>query len=55
VLGGQTVVGAESVIGGSVFLTRSVPARSRVSLKEPDLRVASRDGAAEPDAIYFDI
>jgi serine O-acetyltransferase len=55
VLGGQTVVGSESVIGGSVFLTRSIPPRSRVSLKEPDLRVASRDGAAEPDAIYFDI
>jgi serine O-acetyltransferase len=55
VLGGQTVVGAESVIGGSVFLTRSVPPRSRVSLKEPELRVMTRDGAAEPDAIYFDI
>jgi serine O-acetyltransferase len=55
VLGGQTVVGAGSVIGGSVFLTRSIPPRSRVSLKEPDLRVATRDGAAEPDAIYFDI
>jgi serine O-acetyltransferase len=55
VLGGQTVVGADSVIGGSVFLTRSIPARSRVSLKEPDLRVASRDGAVEADATYFDI
>ena len=55
VLGGQTTVGADSVIGGSVFLARSVPARSRVSLKEPELRVATRDGAAEPDAIYFDI
>jgi serine O-acetyltransferase len=55
VLGGQTIVGADSVIGGSVFLTHSVPPRSRVSLKEPDLRVASRDGAAEPDAIFFDI
>jgi serine O-acetyltransferase len=55
VLGGKTVVGADSVIGGSVFLTRSIPPRSRVSLKEPDLRVASRDGAAEPDATYFDI
>jgi serine O-acetyltransferase len=55
VLGGLTVVGAQSVIGGSVFLTRSVPPHSRVSLKEPDLRVASREGAAEPDAIYFDI
>jgi serine O-acetyltransferase len=49
------VVGAESVIGGSVFLTRSVPPRSRVSLKEPELRVGTRVGAAEPDAIYFDI
>jgi serine O-acetyltransferase len=55
VLGGQTVVGADSVIGGSVFLTRSVPPRSRVSLKEPELRVATRDGAADTDAIYFDI
>jgi serine O-acetyltransferase len=55
VLGGQTVVGEGSVIGGSVFLTRSVPPRSRVSLKEPELRVATRDGAVEPDAIYFDI
>jgi serine O-acetyltransferase len=55
VLGGQTVVGANSVIGGSVFLTHSVPPRSRVSLKEPELRVLTRDGAAEPDAIYFDI
>jgi serine O-acetyltransferase len=55
VLGGETVVGAGSVIGGSVFLTFSVPPRSRVSLKEPELRVARRDGAAEPDAIYFDI
>ena len=55
VLGGQTVVGAGSVIGGSVFLTHSVPPRSRVSLKEPELRVATREGAAEPDAIYFDI
>ena len=55
VLGGQTVVGADSVVGGSVFLTHSVPPRSRVSLKEPELRVMTRDGAAEPDAIYFDI
>jgi serine O-acetyltransferase len=55
VLGGQTVVGADSVIGGSVFLTRSVPPRSRVSLKDPELKVASRDTTAEPDALYFDI
>jgi serine O-acetyltransferase len=55
ILGGQTVIGADSVIGGSAFVTRSVPPRSRVSLKDPELRVASRDSAAEPDALYFDI
>lgn len=55
VLGGQTVVGSGSVIGGSVFLTHTVPPRSRVSLKEPELRVGTRDGVLEPDAIYFDI
>ena len=55
VLGGRTVVGADSVIGGSVFLSHSVPARSRVSLKEPELRVAMR-GVSEPaDAFFFDI
>jgi hypothetical protein len=36
-------------------MKRSVLARSCVSLKEPELRVATRDGAAEPVAIYFDI
>jgi serine O-acetyltransferase len=55
ILGGQTVIGADSVIGGSAFITRSVPPRSRVSLKDPELRVASRDGSAESDALYFDI
>ncbi len=55
ILGGQTVIGADSVIGGSAFVTRSVPPRSRVSLKDPELRVASRDNAVEPDALYFDI
>lgn len=55
VLGGRTVVGAESVIGGSVFLSHSVPVRSRVSLKEPELRVGVRDGADPVDAVFFDI
>jgi serine O-acetyltransferase len=55
ILGGQTVIGADSVIGGSVFITRSVAPRSRISLKEPDLRVASRDGGPGTDAMYFDI
>ncbi len=55
VLGGGTVVGADSVIGGSVFLAHSVPPRSRVSLKEPELRVAVRDPELPADAAFFDI
>lgn len=39
VLGGQTVVGKGSVVGGSVFLTKSIPQRTRVAVKPPDLRV----------------
>ena len=55
VLGGGTVVGADSVIGGSVFLAHSVPPRSRVSLKEPELRVAVRDPVLPADAAFFEI
>ncbi len=39
VLGGTTTVGAGSIVGGSVFLTKSVPAGSRVALKPPELTV----------------
>ncbi len=39
VLGGQTVVGEGSVVGGSVFLTRGIPKRSRVAVKPPEKRV----------------
>ena len=39
VLGGQTVVGEGAVVGGSVFLTRSVPARARVVLRPEELPV----------------
>jgi serine O-acetyltransferase len=51
VLGGQTTLGQGSVIGGSVFITRSVPPHSRVALKPPELRVdpsGERTGDEEP-------
>ena len=51
VLGGETVVGAEAIVGGSVFLTRSVPAGSRVAMKPPELAVRG----AEPPAADFEI
>ena len=43
VLGGETVLGHDSIVGGSVFITDSVPARSRVAIKAPELRVLAHD------------
>jgi len=37
ILGGETVIGARSVIGGNVWLTESVPPDTRVFLKKPVL------------------
>ncbi|XOF34302.1 MAG: serine O-acetyltransferase [Candidatus Electrothrix sp. YB6] len=37
ILGGDTVVGARSVVGGNVWLTRSIGPDTRVLLKEPEL------------------
>ncbi|MBV1901715.1 MAG: serine acetyltransferase [Kordiimonadaceae bacterium] len=36
ILGGQTIIGQNSVIGGNVWITRSVPAWSRVMFKPTD-------------------
>ena len=37
ILGGKTVIKKGCVIGGNVFLTQSVPAGTRVSIKNPEL------------------
>lgn len=37
ILGGDTVIGRDSTIGGNTFIVESVPAGTRVSLKNPDL------------------
>ncbi len=47
VLGGETVVGADSVIAGSAFVTSSVPANSRVSLKNQEVNVRLSNGPVE--------
>ncbi len=49
VLGGLTTVGAGSVVGGSVFLTQSVPQGSRVAIKPPELRVVSPNAPAQTE------
>lgn len=37
ILGGETVIGKGSVIGSNAFITKSVPANTRVSTKNPEL------------------
>ena len=43
ILGGETVVGEEAVISSNVFLTKSVPDQTRVSVKNPDLQYKNRE------------
>lgn len=49
VLGGDTRLGQRSVVGGSVFLTRSVPPECAVSLAPPNLKVHHRHQAGRPE------
>lgn len=37
VLGGETVIGEHCIIGGNTFITKSVPAYTKVSAKSPEL------------------
>ena len=39
ILGGQTVIGRGCTIGGSAFITSSIPPFSRVSVKSPELTI----------------
>ncbi len=43
VMGGDTVIGAGSTIGASVFVTRSIPARSLVFYEEKQLQILDKD------------
>ncbi len=42
ILGGRTTIGAGSIIGGNVWVTTSLPAGSRVSLKDPELNIRNQ-------------
>lgn len=43
ILGGDTVIGKGSIIGGNVFLMESVPANSFVATKHPELHIRRGD------------
>jgi serine O-acetyltransferase len=46
ILGGETVIGRGSVIGGNVWLTHSVPPGTRVLQESPALRIITAEEAA---------
>lgn len=47
VLGGETVIGEGSIVAGGAFVTKSVPPYSRVSVKNPELRIKDSDTRIE--------
>lgn len=42
ILGGETVIGRGSVIGGNAFITESVPAGTRVTVKNPEMTFTAK-------------
>ncbi|MFC1824354.1 serine O-acetyltransferase EpsC [Thermodesulfobacteriota bacterium] len=51
ILGGETTIGARSVIGGNVWITESVPPDTKVLLKPPELKVIGNN--AQPSANFI--
>lgn len=49
ILGGETIIGEGSTIGGSVFVTSSVPPNSVVTFTPPELRMKAKSPAAPVD------
>lgn len=46
ILGGDTVIGHNSIIGGNAFITASIPAGTRVSIKNQELNYNYSDGSS---------
>lgn len=55
ILGGRTVVGKDSVIGSSVWITKSVAPKTTVTLEKPQLRVRSGLDDSLSDEMNFQI
>lgn len=46
ILGGETIIGTGAVIGSNAFITSSVPAHTRVSIRNPELQFKDRSQKA---------
>lgn len=56
ILGGETVIGKGVVIGSNVFLTKSVPAGTKVSIKIPELMFQGKSPKkSSPEYMHLDI
>ncbi|WP_442510730.1 serine O-acetyltransferase EpsC [Novipirellula sp. SH528] len=55
ILGGKTTIGKDSVIGSSVWITKSVGPRTTVVLEKPQLRVRSGQNDSLADELNFQI
>ncbi|MFQ5416828.1 MAG: serine acetyltransferase, partial [Myxococcota bacterium] len=51
ILGGETVIGEGSVIGGNVWMTQSVPRYTRVTIESPRLQLHQSPQPELGDAI----
>lgn len=52
VLGGDTVIGKNAVIGGNAFITSSIPADTRVSIKNQELEYKTGSNKHKKEEIY---
>ncbi len=43
ILGGETVIGRDSVIGSNAFITKSIPAGTRVSIRQQELKFSGNE------------
>jgi len=55
ILGGKTVIGHDSVIGSTVWLTRSIEPHTTVTLEKPNLRMRNEDPDSAMDDSNFQI
>lgn len=44
ILGGETIVGENSIIAGNTFITKPIPANTKVSSYMPQLKYTKRKG-----------
>ncbi len=47
ILGGDTVIGKDSVIGSNAFITKSLPAGTRVSIRQQELQYSGKEKISE--------